>query len=145
MWFLFWWLDRDLSKLKRSTFLKGLSTLQFTNACCAEPCPVQLFESQSSDVIRLVCFDSVWWLCTTFFADWGKKLIGKIQMRTNPIKYSLIILVDLQSKNSYDDIKIAVSSVYNFVNGEMCQTPVKLSTKMISHFREIWNYNWLIV
>lgn len=58
-------------------------------------------------------------------------------MRKNPIKYSLIILVDLQSKNSYDDVKIDVNLVYNFVKGEMCQTPVKLPTKMISHFREI--------
>lgn len=55
-------------------------------------------------------------------------------MRKNPIKYSLIILVDLQSKNSYDDVKIDVNLVYNFVKGE---TPVKLPTKMISHFREI--------
>lgn len=35
-------------------------------------------------------------------------------MRKNPIKYSLIVLVDLKNENSYYDIKIVVNLVYNF-------------------------------
>lgn len=44
--------------LKAAHFWRVFQRCNLTRPCCAEPCPVQLFDSQTSDVMQLGCVPS---------------------------------------------------------------------------------------